>query len=67
MRNNMKVFVEYSSGLEGYYINIRALSALKKIYKENPSELIISFDKATLEHHKCQMVVTVDDANILFV
>ncbi len=66
MRNNMKVYVEHSSGIAGYYINIRALSALKKLYKENPSEFVISFDKATLAHHKCQMVVTIDDANILF-
>lgn len=59
----MKVFVEYSSGLDEYYISI---SALKKIYKENPCELLVSFDKVTLAHHKCQMVVTIDDANILF-
>lgn len=56
----MKVYVEYSSGIDGYYINIRALSALKKIYKENPSELEVSFDKTTLSHHNCQMVVTID-------
>lgn len=68
MRNNLRVYVEYTSGTqEGYYTNIRALSALKKIYKENPSELVVSFDKATLAHHNCQMVVTIDDANILFV
>ena len=62
----MKVYVEYSSGIDGYYTNIRALSALKKIYKENPSELVISFDKDILSHYDCQMVVTIDDANILF-
>ena len=66
MRNNMKVYVEFSSGLDGYFVNIRALSALKKLYKENPSEIVISFDKNTLRHHNCQMVVTIDDANILF-
>ena len=66
MRNNFRVYVEYSSGIDGYYTNIRALSALKKIYKENPSELVISFDKDTLSHYDCQMVVTIDDANILF-
>ena len=66
MRNNFRVYVEYSSGIDGYYTNIRALSALKKIYKENPSELVISFDKDTLSYYDCQMVVTIDDANILF-
>ena len=66
MRNNFRVYIEYSSGIDGYYTNIRALSALKKIYKENPSELVISFDKDTLSYYDCQMVVTIDDANILF-
>jgi len=66
MRNNFRVYIEHSSGIDGYYTNIRALSALKKIYKENPSELVISFDKDTLSHYDCQMVVTIDDANILF-
>lgn len=66
MRNNMGVYVEYSSGIDGYYLNIRALTALKKIYKQSTAELVVSFDKDALNHHNCQMVVTIDDANILF-
>ena len=36
MRNNMKVYVEYSSGIDGYYLNIRALTALKKDIQTKP-------------------------------
>ena len=61
----MKVYVEYSSGETGIHKH-KSFSALKKIYKENPSELVVSFDKDTLRHHNCKMVITIDDADILF-
>lgn len=67
MRNNLKAYIEYTSGKEGYYARMRSLRALQRIYKEHPYEIVVSFDKDTLEHHDADIVITIDDAKILIV